>query len=112
LYIIVKPDFITDLNYYFELGDRHSMRLKFVPDFSTISKAHFSTGSFDHFHVIKPRHEPLQNDYNRLVKEFDLVLVFLSSFFYFVLVVSYFGFASGIVVKAPFYSNNGELEKK
>jgi putative colanic acid biosynthesis UDP-glucose lipid carrier transferase len=60
LYIIVKPDFITDLNYYFELGDRHSMRLKFVPDFSTISKAHFSTGSFDHFHVIKPRHEPLQ----------------------------------------------------
>jgi putative colanic acid biosynthesis UDP-glucose lipid carrier transferase len=33
LYIIVKPDFITDLNYYFELGDRHSMRLKFVPDF-------------------------------------------------------------------------------
>jgi putative colanic acid biosynthesis UDP-glucose lipid carrier transferase len=60
LYIIVKPDFITDLNYYFELG-RHSMRLKFVPDFSTISKAHFSTGSFDHFHVIKPRHEPLQN---------------------------------------------------
>jgi putative colanic acid biosynthesis UDP-glucose lipid carrier transferase len=88
----VKPDFITDLNYYFELGDRHSMRLKFVPDFS-ISKAHFSTGSFDHFHVIKPRHEPLQN-YNRLVKQhLILFLVFLSSF-YFVLVVSYFGFAN------------------
>jgi putative colanic acid biosynthesis UDP-glucose lipid carrier transferase len=36
LYIIVKPDFI--IKFYFELGDRHSMRLKFVPDFSTISK--------------------------------------------------------------------------
>jgi putative colanic acid biosynthesis UDP-glucose lipid carrier transferase len=88
LYIIVKPDFITDLNYYFELGDRHSMRLKFVPDFSAISKAHFSTSSFDHFHVIKPRHEPLQNAYNRLAKRiFDLVfsiliIIFILSWLY------------------------------
>lgn len=88
LYIVVKPDFISDLNYYFELGDKHSMRLKFVPDFSTITKVHFSTGNLDNFHVIKPRHEPLQNAYNRLVKRvFDLVfsilvIVFVLSWLY------------------------------
>jgi putative colanic acid biosynthesis UDP-glucose lipid carrier transferase len=74
LYIVTKPDFITDLNYFFELGDKHCMRLKFVPDFSSISKIHFSASNFDNFHVIKPRYEPLQNAYNRLVKRvFDLV---------------------------------------
>jgi putative colanic acid biosynthesis UDP-glucose lipid carrier transferase len=88
LYIVVQPDFISDLNYYFELGDKHSMRLKFVPDFSTISKVHFSTGNLDHFHVIKPRNEPLQNSYNRLIKRvFDLifsvlVIVFVLSWLY------------------------------
>lgn len=74
LYIIAKPDFITDLNYYFELGDKYCMRLKFVPDFSPISKNHFSASNFNNFHVIKPRYEPLQNAYNRLVKRvFDLI---------------------------------------
>ena len=74
LYIVTKPDFILDLNYFFELGDKHCMRLKFVPDFSSISKKHFSTSNFNNFHVIKPRFEPLQNAYNRLVKRvFDLV---------------------------------------
>ncbi|WP_426092468.1 exopolysaccharide biosynthesis polyprenyl glycosylphosphotransferase [Flavobacterium sp. DSR3-2] len=88
LYIVTKPDFISDLNYYFELGDKHSMRLKFVPDFSTITKVHFSTGNLDNFHVIKPRHEPLQNAYNRLIKRvFDLVfsilvIVFVLSWLY------------------------------
>jgi putative colanic acid biosynthesis UDP-glucose lipid carrier transferase len=33
LYIVAKPDFITDLNYYFELGDKHCMCLKFIPDY-------------------------------------------------------------------------------
>jgi putative colanic acid biosynthesis UDP-glucose lipid carrier transferase len=88
LYIVTKPDFITDLNYYFELGDRYCMRLKFVPDFSGISKAHFSTASFDNFHIIKPRNEPLQNGYNRLAKRiFDLtfsivIIVFVLSWLY------------------------------
>lgn len=39
LYIVSKPDFISDLNDFFELGDKHCMRLKFVPDFSSISKS-------------------------------------------------------------------------
>jgi putative colanic acid biosynthesis UDP-glucose lipid carrier transferase len=74
LYIVSKPDFILDLNYFFEMGDRHCMRLKFVPDFSSISKTHFCASHLDNFHVIKPRFEPLQNSYNRLIKRvFDLV---------------------------------------
>jgi putative colanic acid biosynthesis UDP-glucose lipid carrier transferase len=88
LYIVAKPDFIVDLNYYFELGDQYCMRLKFIPDFSMISKIHFSTGNLNNFHVIKPRHEPLQNAYNRLTKRiFDLifsmlVIVFVLSWLY------------------------------
>lgn len=88
LYIVSKPDFISDLNYFFELGDKHCMRLKFVPDFSLISKKHFSSSHLDNFHVIKPRYEPLQNAYNRLVKRiFDivfssLVIVFILSWLY------------------------------
>jgi len=78
LYIVAKPNFINDLNSYFELGDRYCMRLKFVPDFSMISKVHYSTANFNNFHVIKPRHEPLQNGYNRLIKRmFDIVFSFL-----------------------------------
>lgn len=73
-YIVSKPDLISDLNYFFELGDKHCMRLKFVPDFSLISKKHFSSSHLDNFHVIKPRYEPLQNAYNRLIKRiYDLV---------------------------------------
>ncbi len=88
LYIVTEPDFISDLNYFFELGDKHCMRLKFVPDFSLISKKHFSASNLDNFHVIKPRYEPLQNAYNRLVKRiFDLVfsilvIVFVLSWLY------------------------------
>jgi putative colanic acid biosynthesis UDP-glucose lipid carrier transferase len=88
LYIVAQADFISDLNYFFELGDRHCMRLKFVPDFSLISKKHFSASNFDNFHVIKPRYEPLQNAYNRLVKRiFDLVfsilvIIFILSWLY------------------------------
>jgi putative colanic acid biosynthesis UDP-glucose lipid carrier transferase len=88
LYIVTQADFISDLNYFFELGDRHCMRLKFVPDFSLISKNHFSASNFDNFHVIKPRYEPLQNAYNRLAKRiFDivfsiLVIVFILSWLY------------------------------
>ncbi len=84
LYIVTQPD----LNYFFELGDKHCMRLKFVPDFSLISKKHFSASNFDNFHVIKPRYEPLQNPYNRLVKRiFDLafsslVIIFILSWLY------------------------------
>lgn len=88
LYIVTQADFISDLNYFFELGDRHCMRLKFVPDFSLISKNHFSASNFANFHVIKPRYEPLQNAYNRLAKRiFDLVfsslvIVFILSWLY------------------------------
>lgn len=88
LYIVSKPDLILDLNYFFELGDKYCMRLKFVPDFSLISKEHFNSSHLDNFHVIKPRFEPLQNAYNRLVKRvFDitfsiLVIVFILSWLY------------------------------
>lgn len=88
LYIVSKPDFILDLNYFFELGDKYCMRLKFVPDFSSISKKHFNSSHLNNFHVIKPRHEPLQNAYNRLSKRiFDIVfssivIVFVLSWLY------------------------------
>ena len=88
LYIVSKPDFISDLNYFFELGDQHCMRLKFVPDFSSISKKHFNSSHLNNFHVINPRYEPLQNAYNRLIKRvFDLVfsvlvIVFIMSWLY------------------------------
>ena len=88
LYIVSKPDFVSDLNYFFELGDRHCMRLKFVPDFSSISKKHFNSSHLNNFHVIKPRFEPLQNAYNRLIKRiFDLVfsslvIIFIMSWLY------------------------------
>ena len=75
LYIVANPDYITDLNFFFELGDKHCMRLKFVPDFSSISKEHFNSSSLYNFHVINPRFEPLQNAYNRLLKRiFDVVV--------------------------------------
>lgn len=74
LYIVSNPDLIADLNYFFELGDKYCMRLKFVPDFSSISRKHFNSSNLNNFHVIKPRFEPLQNAYNRLVKRiFDIV---------------------------------------
>lgn len=88
LFIVTNPDLISDLNYFFELGDKHCMRLKFVPDFSLISKRHFSSSHLDNFHIIKPRYEPLQNAYNRLVKRiFDiifscLVILFVLSWLY------------------------------
>ncbi|WP_348799898.1 exopolysaccharide biosynthesis polyprenyl glycosylphosphotransferase [Flavobacterium adhaerens] len=88
LYIVSKPDFITDLNCFFLLGDQHCMRLKFVPDFSSISKKHFKSTHLNNFHVITPRYEPLQNAYNRLVKRiFDivfslLVIIFILSWLY------------------------------
>ncbi|MCG9793532.1 exopolysaccharide biosynthesis polyprenyl glycosylphosphotransferase [Flavobacterium algicola] len=88
LYIVTKSDFIVDLNHFFELGDKHCMRLKFIPDFSAISKAHFSASNFNNFHVIKPRYEPLQDANNRLIKRiFDIifslgVIIFILSWLY------------------------------
>lgn len=74
LYIVAQPDFIRELNPFFELGDRHSLRLKFVPDFSPISKIHYSKNHMGNFHVIQPRHEPLQDVNNRFLKRvFDIV---------------------------------------
>jgi putative colanic acid biosynthesis UDP-glucose lipid carrier transferase len=46
------------------------MRLKFVPDFSAITKKGFASTHLDNFHVIKPRFEPLQNAYNVCRKEY------------------------------------------
>lgn len=88
LYIVVKTEFIDDLNTYFELADRYCIRLKFVPDLSDISKHSFSSTSYENFHIIRPRHEPLQNAYNRLAKRvFDivfslLVIIFILSWLY------------------------------
>ncbi|MFZ4105153.1 exopolysaccharide biosynthesis polyprenyl glycosylphosphotransferase [Flavobacterium sp.] len=88
LYIVTAPNNITDLNQYFNLADYYCIRLKFVPDFSTISSESFATSNFNNFHVIKPRHEPLQNAYNRLLKRiFDLafscfVIIFILSWLY------------------------------
>lgn len=88
LYVVAPPHYIIDLKKYFELADNYCMRLKFVPDFSMISTAQISTSNFDNFHVIKPRHEPLQDAYNRLTKRaFDivfslLVIVFVMSWLY------------------------------
>lgn len=88
LYVVAKPHYIVDLNYYFELADRYCMRLKFIPDFSKILKIQFSISTFNNFYVIMPRHEPLQDAYNRLAKRtFDIifscmVLVFILSWLY------------------------------
>lgn len=74
LYVVSKPIFIQDLNLFFELADRYCIRLKFVPDLSGISKRSFIATHFNNFHVIKPRNEPLQEAYNRLLKRiFDIV---------------------------------------
>ena len=74
LYVVSKPTFIQDLNRFFELADRYCIRLKFVPDLSGISKRSFIATHFNNFHVIKPRNEPLQEAYNRLLKRiFDIV---------------------------------------
>lgn len=78
LYVVAQPQYIVDLNSYFELADRNCMRLKFVPDFSMISKSSFSSTNFNNFHVILPRNEPLQDSYNRLLKRvFDIVFSLL-----------------------------------
>lgn len=88
LYVVVKTEFIENLNTYFELADRYCIRLKFVPDLSDISKFSFSSTSYENFQIIRPRYEPLQNAYNRLVKRvFDivfslLVIIFILSWLY------------------------------
>lgn len=88
LFVVVQPKYINDLNHFFELADKHCLRLKFVPDFSMLSRGKFITTSFNNFQVLKPRHEPLQNGFNRLIKRvFDivfslLVLVFILSWLY------------------------------
>lgn len=88
LYVVSKPAFIHDLNRFFELADRYSIRLKFVPDLSGISNESFIATHFNNFHVIKPRNEPLQEAYNRLIKRiFDVVfslfvITFLISWLY------------------------------
>lgn len=93
LYIVANSDYISDLSYFFELGDKYCMRLKFVPDFSAITKKDFASTHLDNFHVIKPRFEPLQNAYNRLLKRiFDiavssLVIVFVLSWLYPILAI-------------------------
>lgn len=88
LYIVTNPDFVVNLKDYFELGDKHCMRLKFIPNLSTSSKFHYNTSDFENLHVIKPRYEPLQDSYNRLVKRvFDVlfslfIIVFVLSWLY------------------------------
>jgi Undecaprenyl-phosphate glucose phosphotransferase len=88
LYIVTASEHIIDLHYYFELADNFCMRLKFVPDLSNISTEPFSTANFNNFQVIKPRNEPLQNAYNRLIKRIydlifsTLVIVFILSWLY------------------------------
>ena len=88
LYVVSKPSFIQDLNRFFELADRYCIRLKFVPDLSGISNESFIATHFNNFHVIKPRNEPLQEAYNRLIKRiFDVVfslfvITFLISWLY------------------------------
>jgi putative colanic acid biosynthesis UDP-glucose lipid carrier transferase len=78
LYVVAKPNYIVDLQPYFETADKYCIRLKFVPDFSLITQPEFSNNHFNNFHVITPRHEPLQNAYNRLSKRiFDIVFSLL-----------------------------------
>jgi putative colanic acid biosynthesis UDP-glucose lipid carrier transferase len=50
------------------------MRLKFVPDFSAITKKDFASTHLDNFHVIKPRFEPLQNAYRLQKRIFDIAV--------------------------------------
>jgi len=88
LYVVAQPKYITDLNHFFELADKCCMRLKFVPDFSMLSYGKISASSYNNFHVLKPRHEPLQKSFNRLIKRaFDivfslLVVIFLLSWLF------------------------------
>ena len=88
LFVVAQPRYITDLSDFFELADRLSMRLKFVPDFSMLSKGKISASSYNHFYVLKPRNEPLQKSHNRLIKRvFDLffsllVVIFLLSWLF------------------------------
>lgn len=93
LYVVSKPDFIVNLQSIFELADKHCIRLKFVPDFSAISKNSFKAANFNNFHVITPRNEPLQKANNRLIKRvFDVVfslsvILFLLSWLYPILAI-------------------------
>ena len=88
LFVVVQPKYITDLNHFFELADKYCMRLKFVPDFSMLSKGKFSASNYNNFQVLKPREEPLQKSFNRLIKRsFDLffsllVIVLVLSWLY------------------------------
>lgn len=78
LFVVAQPKYITDLSDFFELADKLSMRLKFVPDFSMLSKGKISASNYNKFYVLKPRNEPLQKSYNRLFKRvFDLVFSLL-----------------------------------
>lgn len=78
LYVVAPPHYITDLNHFFGLADKCCMRLTFVPDFSMLAKGKFSATSYNNFHVLRPRNEPLQKSFNRLIKRaFDIFLSLL-----------------------------------
>lgn len=88
LYVVVEPKYIVDIHLYFALADSHCIRLKFIPDYSSIAIEQFSLDSINDMPIIKPRFEPLESKNNRFRKRiFDIVfslfvIIFLLSWLY------------------------------
>lgn len=88
VYAAVPPEMMHEVRRLMEEAERSFIRLKLVPDMSSIVTASFQMNQMDAFTVVTLRKEPLDNMGNRLIKRlFDLifsvlVIVFLLSWLY------------------------------
>ncbi len=88
LYASVPPERMHQVRGMMEEAESSFIRLKLVPNMSTVSAARFHTNYMDEFTVVTLRPEPLDDMENRLIKRlFDLmfstfVIVFVLSWLY------------------------------
>jgi len=74
VFVSINPDNLHDLSDLIKEGEKQCVRLKFVPDLSTI-EANFKFEQMGDFTVLCARHEPLENIENRFKKRlFDIIV--------------------------------------
>lgn len=87
VYVSVKPDEIANINELIQEGEKHCIRLKFVPDMSSLESI-FRFDKMGNFTVLCARKESLEKIGNRVKKRlFDIlvslcVIVFIFSWLY------------------------------
>lgn len=87
LYVCIDPRRIVEMQELITEGEKHCIRVKFVPDFMT-PESNFKYDESGDFMVLTTRNEPLENIANRFQKRFfdivvsSMVIVFILSWLY------------------------------